>query len=174
MISANGYGKIQLQLIYIAAWILGFLDGSNQPAYAEAQDVVINIPIYGQILYSDLTAQAESLVSKAINDRWLQNPDLSMIQVVITGDRDGEIIPILTTTVSRTQWQKNPRVNAWTKYYSASQILLQRHEQAETIAMAPTRSTASSNLERAFQIDEAFDSGRLTGQPAQAYLSDLD
>lgn len=164
----------QLLIAFIAAWILGFLDGSNRPAQAEMQGVVIDIPIYGQTIYTDLTAQAELLVGNAINDQFGQNPVLSSVQVVVTGDRHGEIIPILTTTVSRTQWQENPQVNAWTKYYSASYALLQRHEQVETVAIAPIRSTAVSNLERSFQIDEAFDSGRLTGPPAQAYLSDLD
>ncbi|MBW4489381.1 MAG: hypothetical protein KME12_16455 [Trichocoleus desertorum ATA4-8-CV12] len=164
----------QLLIAVAAACILGFLNGINQPAHAEAQGVVIDIPVYGQTLYSDLTTRAESLVSNAINDQFGQNPGLSTIQVVVTGDRHGEIIPILTTTVSRTQWQENPQVNAWTKYYSASQALLQRHEQTEIVAMAPSRSTTVSGLERAFQIDEAFDSGRLTGQPAQEYLSDLD
>lgn len=164
----------QLLTAFIAACVLGFLDGSNRPAKAETQGVVIDIPIYGQTIYTDLTAQAEVLVGNAINGQFSQNPGLSTIQVVVTGNLHGEIIPILTTTVSRTHWQENSQVSAWTRYYSASQALLQRHEQAETIAMAPTRSMANSNLARAFQIDEAFDSGRLTGQPAQAYLSDLD
>ncbi|MCA1991670.1 MAG: hypothetical protein LDL41_06435 [Coleofasciculus sp. S288] len=164
----------QFLIAFTAACILGFLNGSDRPAHAEAQDVVLNIPVYGQTVYSDLTAQVESLVSNAINRQFEQNPDLSTIQVVVMGERHGEIIPILTTTVSRTQWQENPRVNAWTRYYSASYALLQRHEQAETVAMAPVRSTAMSDLERSFQIDEAFDSGRLTGQTAQEYLSDLD
>lgn len=158
----------------LAVCILGLLDSSYQPGYAETQDVVIEIPVYGQTIDSNLTVQAESLAGEAINRHFDQNPDSSTIQVVIMGDRHGEIIPILATTVSRTQWQENPQINAWTKYYSASQALLQRHRQAETIAMAPTRSPSSSTLERAFQIDEAFDSGRLTGQAAQAYLSDLD
>jgi hypothetical protein len=164
----------QLLTAFTAACILGFLNVSGHPVQAETQDVVINIPVYGQTISSDLTAQAELLVGKAINDRFGQNSDLFTIQVVVAGDRNGEIIPILTTTVSRTQWQENPQVHAWTKYYSASQALLQRHEQAETIAMVLTRSAPGSNLEQAFQIDEAFDSGRLTGQSAQAYLSDLD
>lgn len=163
----------QLLIAFTAVCILGF-DGSNRPAQAETQGVVIDIPMYGQTLYSDLTAQAESLVSNAINDQFGQNPGLSAIQVVVTSDRHGEIIPILTTTVSRAQWQENPQVNAWTRYYSASHALLQRHERVETIAMAPVRSAASSGLERSFQIDEAFDSGRLSGQSAQEYLSDLD
>lgn len=164
----------QLLIAFIAPCILGFLDSRYHPVHAETQDVVIEIPVYGQTLYSDLTVQSELLVSNAINRQFSQNLGLATIQVVVLGNRHGEIIPILTTKVSRTEWKDNPQVNVWTRYYSAFHALLQRHEQAETVAMAPTRSTAISGLKGSFGIDEAFDSGSLSGQAAQEYLSDLD
>lgn len=156
-----------------AACIVWFLGGEYQPAYAETQDVVIDMPVYGQIVYSDLLSQAKLIVSEIINRQFAQNADFSTIQVVVMGDRNGEIIPILTTKVSRAQWQENPQVSAWTRY-SASYALLQRNEQAETVALAPSRSANRSNFDRSYQIDEAYDSGRLTGKDAQKYLSALD
>jgi hypothetical protein len=165
----------RLLIALTAAWSLGLLKGSYQPAHAEMQGLVIELPVYGQTVPGSLTAQAELLVSSAIERQFKQNPGLSTIQVVVTGDRNGEIIPILTTTASRAQWQANPQVKAWTKYYSASYALLQRHEQKAEVAASPPASTiASSSLNDAAQIDEAFDSGTLTGQAAQKYLNDLD
>lgn len=163
----------QLFVAVAAACVAGFLGGSYRPAHAEVQDVVIDMPVYGQTFYSDLISRAELMVGDVINRQFSQNADLSTIQVMVMGDRNGEIIPILTTTVSRVQWQENPQVSVWTRY-STSYALLQRHEQAETVALAPVRSTDMSDWQRSFQIDEAFDSGRLTGEEAQEYLSDLD
>lgn len=151
-------------------WLLG---GRFQSAYAENQNVVIDMPAYDQTVYNDLISQAELMVGEVINRQFTQNADLSTIQVVAIAHHQGEVIPILTTTVSHTQWQKNPQVSAWTKY-SASYALLQRHKQAETVVLNPNRSADRSNFTRAYQIDQAYDSGRLTGEDAQKYLSKLD
>ena len=165
----------QLLIALTPALSLGLLKGSYQLAHAEMQGLVIEIPVYGQAVPGSLTAQAELLVSSAIERQFKQNPGLSTIQVVVTGDRNGEIIPILTTTASRAQWQAKPQVKAWTKYYSSSYALLQRHEQkAEIAAAPPARPVAMRNLQAAAQIDAAFDAGRLTGQAAQKYLNNLD
>lgn len=157
----------------IAVCIAWFLGGRFQPAYAENQNVVIDMPAYDQTVYSDLISQAELMVGEVINRQFTQNADLSTIQVVAIAHHQGEVIPILTTTVSHAQWQKNPQVSAWTKY-SASYALLQRHKQAETVVLNPSRSADRRNFTRAYQIDEAYDSGRLTGEEAQKYLNKLD
>lgn len=179
----------QFFIILATACSLVMLKGTHRPAYAETQSIVIEMPVYGQVISSNLTAEAESLVSSAINNQFGQNSALTTVQVVVVIHRNGEIIPVLTTTASRGQWQENPQVQAWTSYYGASYALLQRHEQDARIATSlplpgssPVRPTAVSNpeasfqiqIDRAAQIDNAFDSGTLTGQSAQNYLSDLD
>lgn len=156
-----------------AACVVWFLGGRHQPAYAETQNVVVNIPVYGQPVYKDLVSQAEVMVGEVLNRRFTQNADVSTVQVVAIVHHQGEIIPILTTTVAPSQWHKNPQVSAWTRY-SASYALLQRHEQAETVVVKPLRSADRSNFARSYQIDEAYDSGRLTGEETQEHLSKLD
>lgn len=165
---------VKLLIAFTTACLLGFFDGSYRPAHAGAQNIVIDIPVYGQTPYSNLTAQAESLVRNAINRQFGQDTGLLNVQVFVMGDRNGEVIPLLTTSVSRTQWQQNPQVSAWTRYYSVSYALLQRQDQKEIVALAPVGSTSISAQERSFLIDKAFDSGHLDGQVAQKYLSDLD
>jgi len=177
----------QFLIILAAACSLVMLKGSHKPAYAETQSIVIEMPIYGQVISSNLTAEAELLVSSAINNQFEQNPALTTVQVVVAINRNGEVIPFLATTVSRAQWQERSQVQAWTRYYGLSHALLQRHEQESTIATSlPSSSLVTpivpSNLEnspqtqidRAARIDNAFDSGILTGQSAQDLLSDLD
>jgi hypothetical protein len=121
------------------------------------------MPVYGQVGFPDLTVQAESLASQAIDQAFKGKADLSSVQVVLLGDRNGDIIPILTATVSRTQWQANPQVSAWSKYYSASYAFLQRSQ--EVLAALPSQI-------RAFQLRKSKNS--LTGAAAQAMLSSMD
>ncbi|NJO72329.1 MAG: hypothetical protein HC833_00240 [Leptolyngbyaceae cyanobacterium RM1_406_9] len=163
-------------LAAIAAICVLILSGSYQPARAEDERIVIDMPVNGQVIHNALIAQAESLLGEAIDRQFSQNANLSTLQVDVVGDRHGEMIPVLTVTVSRTQWQANPQVSAWSRYYNASYALLQRHESEETVAIAPVSPAGFTNasVEERFWIDQAFDSGRLTGSAAQDYLSDLD
>ncbi|ASC72461.1 hypothetical protein XM38_034180 [Halomicronema hongdechloris C2206] len=139
----------------------------------------IDLPIYGRVNYQEMIRQAESLVGQTISSEFRKDPALTDIEVVVLGERNGEIVPILAATVSRTQWQETPQVSAWTEYYGASHALLQRHEEGqEGAAVASVRSAAGrgrnlSSSEQA-QVDRALDEGRLTGDVAQAYLPDLD
>lgn len=155
--------------------MFSFLSGNYQPAQAEDERIVIDMPVNGQVDHSELVTQAESLLGEAISRQFSQNPALSTLQVDVVGDRNGEVIPVLTVTVSRAQWQTNPQVSAWSRYYRASYALLQRHEIAETVAAAPVGSVdGTTDVQDRFWIDEAFDTGGLTGADAQDYLSNLD
>lgn len=159
-------------LIVVAAVFFCFLCDSYRPIRAEAESIVVDMSVYGQVEYGDFVRRAEAIASDEISRQFSQNPHLSDVQVMVVGDRNGEIVPILTATVSRTQWQETPRVSVWSQYYHTSYALLQRHQgqPAETVARTPVRATIGTQR----QIDQAFDEGRLTGTAAQDYLNELD
>jgi hypothetical protein len=161
-------------LIVTAAAFFCFFCDSYRPVRAKAESIVVDMSVYGLVESGDFFRRAEAMVSDEISRQFSQNPDLSEIEVVVVGDRDGQIAPILTTTVSRTQWQETPSVSVWTEYYNASYALLQRYGQpTETMARASNRATRANRMPIA-QIDRAFDEGRLTGTAAQEYLDELD
>lgn len=152
----------------------------SRSAQAEIESIIINVPIYKQTALDGLIDQAETLVSEVIERQFSQAADFPVIKVVVVGDRDGEILPLLTTQVSRSQWYENPRVRAWTAYYDASFALLQRHDFSEGIVIAgismgtPNVDSSNRALERTFQVDQAYDEGRLVGGALQENLSRLD
>jgi hypothetical protein len=156
-------------------FILYLIASSNQPIQAETEGIVIDMPLDSPIIhnYSDLIAEAELLVENAIKIHLSQNSELSGVQLVITGNRNGEIIPILTTNVSRTQWQANPQVKAWTQYYHASYTLLQRHDVAQ-VARVEATSRKSNETMLQIDIDRYLDEGSLTGEAAQEHISNID
>ena len=138
--------------------------------------VLLDMPIYNQTSSDDLLSRAESMVSQEINRYFESDPGLAEIEIVVLGSRNGDVIPILATTVSRAQWQDNPQVSAWTKYYSAY-ALIRRHDRQPTqqVAAAPSRrsrSVASGSF--AAQFDRQFDSAQLSGRIVQAYADLID
>lgn len=152
-----------------------FLGDSYRPVQAEAESIVVDMSVYSQLDYGDFFQQAEAIASDEIRHQFSQNPDRSDIQVVVVGDRNGEIVPILTTAVSRTQWQETPRVIVWSQYYHTSYALLQRYQEqpTEIVAKTPVRATIGTQRPSS-QIDQALDEGRLSGAEAQDYLDELD
>ncbi|MEA5464106.1 hypothetical protein [Leptothoe sp. PORK10 BA2] len=134
------------------------------------------MPIYDRSSSDDLVSQAESMATQAIDQHFNADPSLTEIEVVVLGSRNGDVIPILTTTVARTQWQENPQVSAWTKYYS-SYALIRRHDrpQPTQVATSPSRrSTTAASRDIAPQFDRLFDSGQLSGRAVQPYVAFVD
>jgi hypothetical protein len=161
--------------LIVAVAVFCFFCDSYRPVGAEAENIVVDMSVYGLVQSGDFFRRAEAMVSDKITRQFSQNPNLSEIEVVVVGDRHGEIVPILTTSVSRAQWQETPLVSVWTEYYNTSYALLQRHEgqPTETVARTPARATTVAQNPIS-EIDRAFDEGRLTGAAAQEYLDELD
>lgn len=94
-----------------------------------------------------LVAEAEGLVTRVILDAFGQSSEVSEIEVVVLGDRHGEVSPILVTRVSRTQWQSDSQVSRWTRYYiEDTHALLQRHGEIESVAAAATPPLVIQNV----------------------------
>jgi hypothetical protein len=68
--------------------------------------------------------QRSEIVARAAIQRSF-DADVLMTDVVITvvGDNQGISVPILMVPVSRSEWQANPDVRAWARYFEASRNL---------------------------------------------------
>lgn len=68
--------------------------------------------------------QRSEIVARAAIQRSF-DADVLMTDVVITvvGDNQGISVPILMVPVSRSEWQSNPDVRAWARYFEASRNL---------------------------------------------------
>lgn len=105
-----------------------------------AQPRTVEVTVTPGMTQSALLDAAESSVRQAIAQGFAQQSDLAAIAVLVLGNRNGEIVPILLTTVSREQWQAQPQVSAWTQYYTeATHALLQRPQRPPSTAPDVTR-----------------------------------
>lgn len=74
--------------------------------------------------YPSLIEQANRLAAETIEETFKDNPNLDQISILILGERNGQISPILKTFVSRSQWQNNANLGEWTRYLGRSEELL--------------------------------------------------
>ena len=177
-----------LNPVAIGPWNVGSgLVLIDQPALANPPSLTLELPIYTLTEQRDLVAQAERMAQAAIAREFQQKPALSMVQVVVLGNRHGNLVPILTVSVTRSQWQQNPRVNAWTQYYASGRLLQRPDPQPaeppdSLVAAQPANPTQSGQPGtgprgvggRGATIDQAWDTGQMWRSQAQDYLSDLD
>lgn len=74
--------------------------------------------------YKILVKQAEDLAKNTVNQEFQNNPEITEITVTILGERDSQIVPVLRLTVSRSEWQKNPDIDEFTRYFADAKFLL--------------------------------------------------
>lgn len=168
--------KLLLGCFSMATCLISTLFLGSFPEPALAGQIRVDMPIYSRTSSDDLISQAESMAEQEINQYFNSDPELVEAEVVVLGSRNGDVIPILTTTVSRSQWQENPQASAWSKYYTAYALLRRHDRQPPTqVAAAPSRrSTSVASRGLSIRFDRQFDSGRLDGRTVQAYADLVD
>jgi hypothetical protein len=74
--------------------------------------------------YLSLMQEAESLAKRAIAEAFASDRNLTEVTVRVIGERNGQVVPLLTTEVSRRDWERTPQISLWTRYYGSAEILL--------------------------------------------------
>lgn len=166
---------LALQSLAIAASTFTLLGASSMPVRAQ-RELLLEVPIPEQTSYYEIMSQSEALVAEVINQRFSQSSTLSFVQIAVVGSRHGEILPLMTTTVSRSQWQSDPRVVRWTDYNSVSQSLLTRPtvSSSESSAVQPPAGTVTANPDPRVLLEEAFNDGLVNQEEYEILLDTLD
>jgi hypothetical protein len=68
--------------------------------------------------------QAEDLAQLTIVEEFGTNPETSEISLLVSGENNGQIVPLLRSKVSRSQWQRNSSIQRYTVYFGSSGLLL--------------------------------------------------
>lgn len=97
---------------------------SSAVANAEPAQVTFSIDATLSPTFSDLVNQAESLATIAISQRFQADPTLNEIQITVLGERNGQLVSLMSSRISREAWQANSDIRQWTQYFSASSVLL--------------------------------------------------
>jgi hypothetical protein len=114
---------------------------TGQAVLAETERIVYSMtPKPGQE-FNDLMREAE-LVARDAVERAFANPSVTDVELQIVGDRNGDQVPLLSTLVTRSEWQSRPIIRAWTQYFGTVPSALLGFRPSDAPA-PPEPSTAS-------------------------------
>lgn len=170
-------------LVVLSLAVIAFLGSGLTMARAEADGrvrVVIELPIYGQVLNRDFIAAAERLATDEIRRQFRQPLNHSILEVVVLGVRNGEVIPVITTAVSRNQWRINPQIGVWTRYNDLSYALLHRNSEdtngssAASVSRQSDLSRSNNTFDPIAEVEQAYQEGRLSLDEYVELVDELD
>lgn len=93
-------------------------------ARAETKQLNLTFSSQENQSFQTLVQEAEALAKKSIQQTFQSNPEVTDFTVNVMGEHYGQLVPLLSVTVTQTNWQKNPKVQPWTKYFSSDAQLL--------------------------------------------------
>jgi hypothetical protein len=126
-------------------------------ALAEPIERTFTLNSDGNESFETLLQQAEDLVKTSIEQEFAENPNASEISITVLGETQGQIVPLLRSTVSRSQWQNNSRMARWTKYFvSSSGVLLGFYNPSPTPTTAQPQIETEQMRRMRIQNDPAF------------------
>jgi hypothetical protein len=107
--------------------------------------------------FDGLMREANTLAQSLVGQGFVSNPTSIEVIVNVLGERNGQVIPLVSVRVSRADWQSQPRVEQWARYAGrpARQLLglvdgatnsVITSTPTATTAATPTRSSNSSSL----------------------------
>lgn len=100
------------------------LTASISIGLAETKDGYLTLDSDGSQSFLGLVQQAEELAKDAIAQEFQNNPGLTEVTIIVTADRSRRMVPVLRSRVSRNQWQKDSRIEQWTRYFADAKYLL--------------------------------------------------
>lgn len=93
------------------------------PVSAQTQPIELRLNSQNQN-FQTLLKQAEVAAKASIEQTFTENPNLTEVSLTVSAEHNGAVVPLLSTTVSRANWQRKPTIQAWSQYFTASEVLL--------------------------------------------------
>lgn len=113
---------------YLNNWLVSFgialFLPFNSPAFAETKLLSVRLRTEGNQSFNNLMQQAELIAINSIEREFSQFSTITEVGIIVSGERNGQEVPLLSAKVSRGDWQSHPKIQFWTKYYTKAGILL--------------------------------------------------
>ena len=124
--------------------ILAGLGAIAPPVFSQIQEFTTQQPELQQIdlifspntnqSFEDVLEQAESIASNSVEQVFAQNPEVTQIYIRIFGDVKGQIAPLLFSKVYRSDWQTEPKIDRWIRYFDNSGLLLGFYNSSDSLS----------------------------------------
>jgi hypothetical protein len=115
-----------------------------QIAQADTKRVEVSLDRQSDETYQNLLSRAEAVALSAVQQSFDQDIQMTDVSVMIMGQNQGAIAPVLFLEVSRTQWFSNPDVQRWFTYFTAARSLLGLEDIANITPQPSTPTSANT------------------------------
>lgn len=122
------------------------------PSYAETKPIHLVVDAEASASFAGLLQQAELTAEAAVSQTFAQQPEVTDITVNVTGERYGQIVPILVANITRADWQNTPNIRSWSRNLLTPSLLLgfSRPQGGQALGQVP------SFVRRPIEDDPAF------------------
>ncbi len=131
----NLYYRILWSIIFTLASLLI----TNLRVLASEKNTSLLIDSNENNFYNIRVQQAEKLAQKTINQEFANNPEITEVTITILGERKSQIVPVIRSTVSRSEWQKNANIDEFTRYFANAKLLLKFEDDSDAEAIPDTQ-----------------------------------
>lgn len=98
---------------------------TTTPVAAQTQAKPIELRLNSQNQnFKTLIQQAEAIAKNTIEQSFAENLNLKEVSLTVVGEHNGTVVPLLSSNVSRLNWLRKPTIQAWSQYFTASEVLL--------------------------------------------------
>lgn len=94
------------------------------PAHAYVFRLNVTLDVQGDESYRAFIQRAETVARAAIQRSLNRDILISEVYVIVTGQRRGSTVQVLSVQVSRKQWRDRPDPQYWATYYASAKFLL--------------------------------------------------
>ena len=109
-------------------------------AIAQISQIPLTLSRQPDETYPSFVQRATTLVASRLKNDFSKNSSLNELRIVVIGQNNGNIAPVLSVNMSRQQWLSNPNPQPLINYFADSEFLL--GFDAPVAPVAPTPQTA--------------------------------
>ena len=124
--------SLYYRLLWSTILTLAIIFIANLTVLASVKKTSILIESNDNNSYNILVKKAENLAQETITQEFANNPEITEITITILGERKSQIVPVLRSTVSRSEWQKNANIDEFTRYFADAKLLLKFEDDSDT------------------------------------------
>jgi hypothetical protein len=134
--------------LYCGGWFTVALVDSPA-AIAQISQIPLTLSRQPDETYPSFVQRATTLVGTRLKNDFSKNSSLNELRIVVIGQNNGNIAPVLSVNMSRQQWRSNPNPEPLINYFADSEFLLGFDTPVapipQTSTPAPTNSTTETS-----------------------------
>ena len=110
---------LSLLVLFISLGVLACPVNAQTEAIEDGvRAIQFTISTQPQQTFGDLVQQARTLAQSLVEQGFAESADATEVAVQILGERDGQEVPLLMVRVSRSDWQTQPNIDVWARYFA--------------------------------------------------------